>query len=352
MSTDNRCVSFVLSSLNRSGGSRVTVEMGNRLFEKGYRVRILCMRTLPSVRKIVRASILRIQGFDFEDWGTEFKGNLEMFSDLNRLSFEPNEVVIGVGTQAIPLLRALRQDVTKIRFCHGFASNKPAESRDVWSGDMPTIAVSGTLAPQLKEFGCEQFVGVVPNGIRTDFYYEEQRTRDGIGMVYGTHYNKAPEDSLRLLSLIMHHWPNVPLYVFGESKRPGAIPSKYYYRYPSIDKARELYNRSKVWLMASRMEGLPGPSLEAMACGAAFVSTDNLGSAEVVQNGENGILVPVGQPEAFLEPVQLLLSDEHRRMEIVRRARETVAYFTWDRAVDRMVEVIDSLVAGRGLGIG
>jgi len=345
MSSSKPHISFVLSSLNRSGGSRVTVEMGNRLVERGYAVRILHMKTRPSMRRIVRAGLLRMRGLDYKDWGTEFEGDLELFGDLNEVVFDRNEVVIGVGTEAIPSLRNLHQEVMKVRFCHGLALNKPVQSRHAWSGAMPTIAVSGTLAPALKELGCERFIGVVPNGIRTDCYYDEGRERDGIGMVFGTHYNKAPEDSLELLSLIMQRWPEMPLYVFGESKRPSILPEKYYYRYPSVDKARELYNRSKVWLMASRMEGLPGPSLEAMACGAAFISTDNLGSAEVVRDGENGVLVPVGHPKAFLEPTNLLLSDETRRRKLVESARRTVAHFSWDRAVDRMIEVLDSIQA-------
>lgn len=342
-------ISFVLTPLSRSGGSRVTVEMGNRLLEGGYRVRILCGKRRRSLRDIAREAALQIWGVDYQDWGTQFRGRLEAFSDLNQISFHRGEVVIAVGSDAIPFVRALRQNVAKVRYCHGFSFDRPITSRDVWSGPMPTIAVSSTLVPQLEAYGCERFIGVVPNGVRSDSYYQERRHRDGIGMVFGAHHSKAPEDCLRLISLVMKRWPDVPLYVFGGARRPRAIPRKYYSRYPSVGRARELYSRSKIWLMASRAEGFGMPTLEAMACGAAFIGTDNLGSAELVHHGRNGILVPVGEPEAFLGPIELLLANEARRRELVVEGFKTVRHFSWDRAVACM----EKLVIARSLdGLG
>jgi len=333
-------ISFVLPSLSRSGGSRVTVEMGNHLVDRGYDVRILYAEKSASFRDCARACVLRASGVHYQNWGRQFKGGLERFSCLDRVLFDRGEMVVAVGTDAIPLVRALRQDVATVRYCHGFSFDRPALSRDVWSGPMPTIAVSSTLGPQLEAFGCEGFLGVVPNGICLDAYYPERRQRDGIGMVFGMHCSKAPEDSLRLLSLIMGRWPDVPLYVFGAARRPRGLPRRFYTRYPSIGKARELYNRSKVWLMASRAEGFGMPNLEAMACGAALISTNNLGSAEVVDHGRNGLLVPVGEPEAFLEPLDVLLNHEARRRELVLEGYRTAQYFNWDRAADCMEQLV------------
>jgi len=63
-------VTFVLPSLNRSGGTRVTVRMGNLLRERGYDVRLAVKaepRHRPSkIKQPLRSLYLRIGQKDHE----------------------------------------------------------------------------------------------------------------------------------------------------------------------------------------------------------------------------------------------------------------------------------------------
>jgi len=207
---------------------------------------------------------------------------------------------------------------------------------------MNTIAVSATLLPRLGELG-GPVLGVVPNGIDTDEYFDMGLPRAGIGMVYGTHYNKAPDDARTLLIRIRQRWPWVPLHVFGETLRPPWLGRSDYTQYPSVARARQLYNRSLAWLIVSRMEGLPGPVLEAMACGCTVISSDNVGSSEIVENGKNGLLVPIGDIEGFMHAVKLILTDSESRLALAAGGAATARTFTWDRAVARMEQVLDEV---------
>jgi len=259
--------------------------------------------------------------------------------------FERGEVLIAIGTYTIEDVRQLERDVIKIRSCHGFAADKPQLTDQVWGGHMNTIAVSSTLVPKLTALG-GPFLGVVPNGIDSDDYFDMGVPRAGIGMVYGTHYNKAPDDARTLIVRIRQRWPWVPLHVFGESLRPPWLGRRDYKQYPSIPQARLLYNRSLIWLVVSRMEGLPGPVLEAMSCGCAVISSDNVGSREVIENGKNGILVPIGDIEGFMRSVKLILTDSEARLSLAANGAATAREFTWDRAVERMEQVLHEAVRG------
>ena len=53
------------------------------------------------------------------------------------------------------------------------------------------------------------------------------------------------------------------------------------------------YEAMDIFMMTSSFEGLPIALLEAMSMGCAIVSTDAGGIKEVIQNNENGLLVPV-----------------------------------------------------------
>jgi L-malate glycosyltransferase len=107
---------------------------------------------------------------------------------------------------------------------------------------------------------------------------------------------------------------------------------------------REIYSQSLVWLLASHTEGLPGPALEAMACGAVVISTDNEGSLEVIRDGVNGLIVPKSDFGAFVEKIRLILSDQTLRNNLAQGGFETVERFTWANAADRMEEFLDDVL--------
>ena len=64
--------------------------------------------------------------------------------------------------------------------------------------------------------------------------------------------------------------------------------------------------------------------LEAMACGLPVVACDGSGSAEVIENGVTGFLVPPRDVDALHDVLARLLSDEVMRTEMGRRARNYV----------------------------
>jgi glycosyltransferase involved in cell wall biosynthesis len=66
-----------------------------------------------------------------------------------------------------------------------------------------------------------------------------------------------------------------------------------------LDDVRPAIAQSSVYVLPSYREGTPRTVLEAMALGRAVITTDAPGCRGTVVDGENGLLVPVGDSEAL-----------------------------------------------------
>ena len=78
-----------------------------------------------------------------------------------------------------------------------------------------------------------------------------------------------------------------------------------------------------VFVLASRWEGLPGVLIQALACGCPVVATDAPGgSAEILEHGRYGHLVPVGDVEAMARAIQASLNAPGDRAARLARAED------------------------------
>jgi glycosyltransferase involved in cell wall biosynthesis len=100
--------------------------------------------------------------------------------------------------------------------------------------------------------------------------------------------------------------------------------------------------RADVVVQTSRAEGLPGTIIQALACGTPVVATDcDHGPREVIRDGVDGFLVPVGDAPAVADRVLRLLEDRPLRARMATAATQGAARFKIAPAMARYQEAID-----------
>jgi L-malate glycosyltransferase len=102
---------------------------------------------------------------------------------------------------------------------------------------------------------------------------------------------------------------------------------------PSQPELAALYRGASVYLCASRYESFPLPPLEAMACGAPVVTTSNVGVLEYARDGENALVVPVGDVDQMAASIYRILDDRALATRLRASGARTASSFSWERII-------------------
>jgi glycosyltransferase involved in cell wall biosynthesis len=94
----------------------------------------------------------------------------------------------------------------------------------------------------------------------------------------------------------------------------------------------ELYSVMDVYVSASLWEGLSTVVLEAMAASVPVVCTAVSGSAEMVDDGRSGIVVPPASPRDLAAAIIDLLDHPEKACRLASEANETARRFSIERA--------------------
>lgn len=118
------------------------------------------------------------------------------------------------------------------------------------------------------------------------------------------------------------------------------------------DDMPEVFRSAHLVVLPSYREGVPKCLLEAAAAGRAIVTTDAPGCRDVVEHGENGLLVPPRNAAALAEAIASLVGDRKRLEAMGRRGRaKAEGEFGVDRVVRGHLSVYRSLCPPEGGGV-
>ncbi len=107
------------------------------------------------------------------------------------------------------------------------------------------------------------------------------------------------------------------------------------------------YAAAEMVVMPSHYESFGMVALEAMAMGTPVIASEVGGLAYLVQHGLNGFHVPSRDPEALAARILELLTDHELRERLGEQARIYAQQFSWDRIVQRMLDVYAAVMAHR-----
>jgi glycosyltransferase involved in cell wall biosynthesis len=106
-----------------------------------------------------------------------------------------------------------------------------------------------------------------------------------------------------------------------------------------------------IFVLNSTYEGLSHVILEAMNLGLPVIATSVGGNPELVKNGETGILLKEGDPEALRSAILQLLRSPEMLQAMRERTKLAAEAFSFPRMVKETEEVLQAVSATQSCGI-
>jgi glycosyltransferase involved in cell wall biosynthesis len=225
------------------------------------------------------------------------------------------------------------------------------------------VTVARGAINDLPAYGVDpQFVKTLGNGVNTNNFYPPRRYVTSQPPYFLTVGRLAPpkgiEDLIACADLITKQFPDYRFYVAGAGPLKQTYQAEITRRkletrvillghIASQAKLAELYQGATAYVHTAHYEGLPTVLLEAMACARPVITTAVSGALEVVQDGQNGLLVPPKNPAVMAQAIIRLLQSPGWGDRLGQAALETIQQrYDWDVVSRNYIAEYERLVAG------
>ncbi|PHY54955.1 polysaccharide biosynthesis protein [Lactiplantibacillus plantarum] len=339
-----------------SGGRKILYEYANYLAERGHQICITFVADTPfrarkwnqlATIKHFRTFLLRKKFQNHIDW---FKLNktikVNYCFSTKKISKRANEILLAFDYGIALSLGEQLDD-----FTHCFYLIQHDEKvyydkkivRQAWKLPYKKIVISTWLYNKVKKY--DSNVYLVRNYVDTnDFFVTvpiESRSHI-VSLIQHPNPSKGTIVGIEALKIVKKNIPDLQVIMFGTHKPLYQLPNYYtYYENVNEDTLRNLiYNRSSIYILTSYLEGWGLTATEAMACGAALVSTKNGGVDDFGIHEQTALLSRPGDVEALARNIVTLLKNDSKRIRMGYAGESKVSKFTFEKSAKLFEEIL------------
>ena len=165
-------------------------------------------------------------------------------------------------------------------------------------------------------------------------------------------YQKNYPMMFRAFAKVHHDFPDWQLVVYGNGPQKEEIRGVierlgmegHIILAGKSDHVVEEMNKSSLFVMSSDYEGMSNALLEAVCVGLPVISTDVSGARDLITEGVNGYIVPVGNERALTLALSSMLSSPEKMDEMGRQSKALAPRFREEQIVGQWEELIKKVV--------
>jgi glycosyltransferase involved in cell wall biosynthesis len=350
---------YVIQELRAGGAERIVVSLARGAQEAGHEVAVAAAPGPLAAEFGTRAFSLPL--LKLRPWLVP-QGALRLRAALRTW---PADLIHchNPGMAALTSLATLRgRRPPALVSVHGVPEEDyPTAARALRLAGLPTVACGPGVESALRE-SRYPVRATIPNGISPPPPPADRaQLEDAWGIASGQQLvvcagRLAPPKNHALAIEAIADVPDAVLLVVGEGRlraelerkaKEAGVADRVVFAGERPD-ARAIIGAADVVVLPSRSEGLPLVALEALAAGTPLVATAIRGIAELIHDGESGLLVPPDDAPALAGALKRALSEPELITRLAEGGRRVAAEHTEERMVSQFLELYDELIATSG----
>lgn len=325
------------------------------LTERGYTVRVVSLEG----DDISGVEVVRLKRFGkisyFKHASKAAKAALEFKPDIIHVHYAGGYGIWGVKTKFHPLVVSVWgsdiESLPKSLFYRPFIKSilSHADAITATSESLRRSTLDVLESSHIK-------TEVIPFGVPIPKTQTAFPDTENISAIYLKHLESiyAPDILIKAVALVKEKFPTFTLTMCGDGslkERLVLLVQKlklseniHFAGYIDNSKIYDLIKQHHFMVMPSLQEGFGVAAVEAFACSRPVVATDVGGIPEIVTDGYDGYLINPNNIKELSYAMIKMISDTKRMREMGFNGYETAKQkFDWEKSVDMMVEVYESL---------
>ncbi len=346
-------ITYVTSTLTSGGAERVISLLANNFAERGYEVEMIALTSISPDYYTLNPKVKFIHADKVSKWG--LLGELWWFR--RHIKKEQPDVVIAFMEAVYEfVLLALLGTKTPV-----ISSERLDPALISWPRKvlrwllLPTATAHVVQTQHIKHYYYKQIqkkTHIIYNPVNERVFelpiMERENNIINIGRLYP---QKNQKMLIEAFAEIKERYPKWKLIIYGEGylrKELEALTERLGVKDKVLlpgrnEKVIDEVAKSKVFCLSSDYEGMSNAMIEALCVGTPVISTKVSGTDELIRDGENGLLVDIGDKDGLVQAFEKLLSHQELREKIGKEGQKLAAKFKMDTIVAQWENLIKSV---------
>ena len=347
-------LTFVTSTLHAGGRERVMSLLANTFAQKGYEVEIVCINKHLVFYPIDE----KVKVWFAEDEVKSLSILKKMMWLRKHINSEKPDVVIAfmLEVYCVTLASLIGVSVPVIsseRIDPHFFGRAKGLLRWLLLRRTTHLVVQTVRIKDFYSAKLQSRTTIIPNPV-TDKVFSltptlKQKRIIAVGRLA---YQKNYPMMFRAFAKVHHDFPDWQLVVYGNGPQKDEIRGVierlgmegHIILAGKSDHVVEEMNKSSLFVMSSDYEGMSNALLEAVCVGLPVISTDVSGARDLITEGVNGYIVPVGNERALTLALSSMLSSPEKMDEMGRQSKALAPRFREEQIVGQWEELIKKVV--------
>jgi len=213
------------------------------------------------------------------------------------------------------------------------------------------VVVNEETADLYANFTSRSKIDTIPYGVVCDRFKRATPKASVDMLAMGSLYKRKGFDVLiEAWSQIASEFPDSTLHILGKGPLREYLDQRiaelhigdsvHFHGFVDRQTVVEMLSSVRAFVHPSRSEGFPHVRLEAMASACPVIATNVTGTSEMIRDGTDGLVIPIGEPEPLAEAITELLNRPEKAQTMGENAlNHAKEDFNWHDISKRFIEI-------------